>query len=444
LFIPTNAAIAAFLQSDSLSERVLSYHFSEQFIQPSAVAGKMKIPTLGKKYATLENKGTKFYLDGIEAIEESPLYLNGKYFKLGTVCEPKPNIYEWISENNTTLKRFIDELDSVILDLEKSKPIGFDPKGNTIYDSVTETINLFEEELFPIKHELRSRSATLVYPSKEAYHAALDVMANSLGGNFKNYNDIPYEWQEEILIPRLVIKGMFDNMVEPIEFQPRYENDSLNMKNILGDSVHIDYTISDKILCSNGYVYTYDDFTIPDSLYNGNTTFEAEWLLYQTGTNRFSWLPEVVYKSTESFSPLREYNSSSSNDSVVRVSFPKKYNGQFSIEFDGDYLFPRKYLMTIRTHMDYGGIYDIYVNNVKVKTFDYSYYVSTKGVYTSVTGKRYTPTGGRYNIFDCWVESISTYSKPRIKIEYKGPGTTVANNGLSLDYIKFTPASSIQ
>ena len=94
--------------------------------------------------------------------------------------------------------------------------------------------------------------------------------------------------------------------------------------------------------------------------------------------------------------------------------------------------------MVISTHMDIGGIYDIYVNDQLVKTFDYYDFVRYKGLIKSVTGKTFVPTG-RYGKFDCWVENITEYGRPNIRFDYKGPGSA-PNNGLVIDAIEFIPA----
>lgn len=93
--------------------------------------------------------------------------------------------------------------------------------------------------------------------------------------------------------------------------------------------------------------------------------------------------------------------------------------------------------MVFRTNVNLGGIYDIYVNDVLVKTFDYYDYVKFKDVYRSVTGTRHATKAG-YNIFDCYVESILDFGITKIKIDYTAPGK-VLNNGFSLDYIEFIP-----
>lgn len=117
---------------------------------------------------------------------------------------------------------------------------------------------------------------------------------------------------------------------------------------------------------------------------------------------------------------------------------PKGYSNELSVEFPGPSIFPRKYLMVIRTHMDIGGIYDIYVNDELVRTFDYFDFLRYQGLSFSVDGKtRYIPTG-RFNNFDMWVENITEYGKPKIRVEYKAPGS-VLSNGLVIDYIEFIP-----
>ncbi len=122
----------------------------------------------------------------------------------------------------------------------------------------------------------------------------------------------------------------------------------------------------------------------------------------------------------------------------MRVPFPKGYSGEYILEFSGPRLFPRKYSMVIRTHMDIGGIYDIYVNGELARTFDYYDYILCRGILPSVTGKRFKPEG-RFNRFDMWVENIVEYGKPKIKIVYKGPGN-VLSNGLVVDFVEFIPA----
>ena len=144
------------------------------------------------------------------------------------------------------------------------------------------------------------------------------------------------------------------------------------------------------------------------------------------------------------FAAMKEYIPAASNDSILKVNFTKGYDGSYSVEFNSDDLFPRRYLMVDGTHMDIGGIYDIYVNDELVVTMDYYDYVLRYGIWPSVAGDLYVEGGryvpeGRFNKFDCFVESITEFGPATIRFEYKEPGRVVSN-GLVIDFIEFVPA----
>lgn len=439
ILVPTNEAVAAFKGAKDFSNVILAYHICSHFINVSSIQGKRQIQTLTEKFALFERNGNQVKIDNIEVLAESPLYKNGRFFTMGKVVEPNPNLYEYYKFTNPVLSNYIDTQDTIILDKEKSKPLGFDEEGNTVYDTVSIIANKFEIKYFPVKHEFRNISSTIVFPKEEDYREALNIMAQSLGGDYNDYNDIPLDWQEEVLIPHLLYQGVFLNRIEPEEFIWKSPKDTLKMQNMLGDSVVINYTPTDKALCSNGYAYNYETFEIPDSLYNGGTKLEGEALVNPTGLNKYSWIDSVFAKSDISLVPLQELIPGASNDSIIRVNFPKGYTGKFSLEFKSPKLFPRKYVMAISTHMDIGGIYDIYVNDELVKTFDYYAYIQGRGIIFSVTGERYIPRG-RFNKFDMYVNNIEEYGSAKIRIEYKAPGF-VANNGLVIDLIEFIPVT---
>jgi len=437
LLVPDNASFTGLSSSDSITASVLDYHISTHFIQSGTIKGKTKIQTLSDKFALLDNSNGQLLFDGIPISFESPLYRNGKYYTLSQVGFPLPNIYEYYAVHNPILKKYIDSKDSIILDKTLSKPIGFDANGNTIYDTVAIIYNKFEHEFFPVSKEFRNKTATMVFPNEEDYDNALTAMAQVMKSVYQDYKDVPIEWQNKILIPYLLEHGVFENMVERSVFLTPTDGDTIKMKNILGDSVIIDYVPGEKVICSNGYIYNYQDFQIPDTLWKGITVFEGEALLLQTGVNKFGWKEGVKASSSTPVKPLREYIGIASNDSILRVPFPVNYTGTFSLEFTVKNLFPRKYLMKFHTDMLTGGIYDIYVNNELVRTFDYDDYNDRYGLLQSVTGSWYKPEG-RFNWFDCFVDDQADYGATNVKFVYKGP-STLSSNGLVLDMIQFKP-----
>jgi len=439
LFAPTNEAFNAFLQSDSVTSGVLAYHVSTFFIQTATIDGKRKIQTFSEKFALFNNTGGGQYLDDIEIQFESPLYRNGKYFIMGQVAKPKPNLYEYIAITNPVLKKYIDSEDSVFLNKELSKPLGFDDNGNTVYDTVAEIINMFEIEYFPVSEEFRNKTATLVFPKEENYNAALTNMAIALNAGYADYRDIPEKWQNEVLIPYLLERGVFENMLEREEFIKKSIRDTVKLKNILGDSVVIDYEPGEKTICSNGYAYNYFNFEVPDTLYDSPVRFEPETLVKTLGPGKYAWYEEVKVVSTIGYLPKKEFVSTASNDTVLVVDFNKGYTGAYNIEFNIDNLFPRRLLAVFRTRVNKGGIFDIYMNNELIRHFDYGVDILANLTVNSVrTGKRYLQEPGGYIKFDCWIENLQEYGKAKLRFEYKGP-STVSTNGIVLDYIDFIP-----
>jgi hypothetical protein len=439
-FIPSNTALTDFIDSASTTSALLRYNISEFFILSENISGLRKIQTLGKKFALFNKVGKNSFFDGVPLNFESPLYLNGKYYIMDALALPKLNLYEYFALNNLVFKSYIDDLDTIILDKTKSRPIGFDEFGNTIYDTVAIIKNRFEMKFFPIKQESRYKSATIVFPKTEDYNEGLNLMAQTLGGNYHDYRDIPMNWQKKILIPYLLEHGVFENMMEEPEFllDLSKNNDTIKLKNILGDSVVIKYEVAEKALCSNGYAYNYKEFKVPDTLWNSTYRFEAEHLVRNIGTGRWAWKDDVIV-SNKAFAPVQDKIIGASKDSTLRVMLtPNKYNGTYTVEFNIDRLFPRKYLMVVRTNSNYGGKYRVYVNGTLLKTIDY--FSLTGSFYNSVIpGIRYLPTTNRYISYDLWVENLTTYGEAKIKFEYYGPSTNVAYSALVLDYIDFKP-----
>jgi uncharacterized surface protein with fasciclin (FAS1) repeats len=439
IFAPTNDAISRFTGVQEFTNVILAYHVCQHFVNVSSIQGKRQIQTLTEKFAFFERNGSEVTIDEIKVVAESPLYRNGKFFTMGEVIRPLPNLYEYFQFTNPVLTNYIDLQDTLILDKEKSKPLGFDEDGNTVYDTVAIIANKFEMKYFPVSEEFRTLSSTIVFPKEEDYRNALNIMAENLGDLYNDYSDIPLEWQENVLIPHLLSQGVFLNRLEPEEFVWESPKDTLKLLNVLGDSVVINYVPTDKALCSNGFAYNYQSYIIPDSLYQGGTKYEGEKLLKPTGLNKYTWHDSVKVITDTPVTPLQELIQGASNDSIIRVTLPKGYKGKFSTEFKTPSLFPRRYVMVVSTHMDIGGVYKIYVNDILVKTFDYYAFISGRGIITSVTGERYLPRG-RFNRFDMYVDNIVEYGSAKIKFEYTGPGTLVPNNGFVIDFIEFKPA----
>jgi uncharacterized surface protein with fasciclin (FAS1) repeats len=438
LFIPTNAAFAQFVDSANTARLLLEYIITPFFIQSGSIYEKKKVQTLAEKFALFERNGSSSFFDGVPLKFESPLYKNGKYFTMDVIAYPKLNLYEYFAANSPLLKNYIDNQDSIIVD-PTSRPIEIDSLGNTIYDTIAIIYNEFEHTYFPVSKESRYKTATFVFPKLADYYAGLDTMAQALGGDYNDYRDIPLDWQKNYLIPYLVDHGAFENLLEEADFLPKPGRKIRKLKNLLNDSIVIDYKIGQKTICSNGYAYNYANFKVPDTLWASTIRFEAEKLVRLTVDGKYAWKNDAIVDPTE-FSPLKETVVGLSNDTLLKVNF-KSTTKYFSLEFNIDRLFPRKFLMVVRTSMTFGGLYDIYVNDVLVRSINYLTDFRNRRC-TSVDptiGTYYATTNG-YLSFDCWVNNLTEYGKAKIRFVYKGrPSGYNGNNALSIDYIDFIP-----
>lgn len=441
LFIPNDEAFQSFLGEDTVTESVLNYHISAHYVQSSNIDGAEKIQMLAEKYVLFEKKNVASLFDGIPLELESPLYKNGKFYVMSEVARPRPSIFEFFAENNPFLKQYILDHDSIILDKEESRPIGFDEDGNTEYDTVSTIYNEFETDFFPIREEFRRKSATLVFPSGDDYKNALNVMADALGEDYIDYNDIPIEWQYEVLIPYLLKRGVFENELDESDFvHSDIITDSLRIKNIQGDTVVIEYDVANKVMCSNGVSFNYETFDIPDTLFKGASRVEGEWLTLETGIDKYSWDETLVtVNSSEIFAPYQQYIPTASNDSILRVIFDENFAGTFDLEVKVKNIFPRKYLMVVRTQINYGGLFEVYLNGDLTNTIDYQKYQLYDYYWSVVPGSRYFKEPQGFSYWDAWADNDAPYGDAVIRIEYKGPREYVPNEGLVIDYIDFIP-----
>jgi hypothetical protein len=429
LFIPDNTAFESLSDTVKLIDQLLKYHISSAMINTRNIQESDRIKTLSEKFSHIEKLGSDYYYDGHLIIESSPLYLDGRYYVLSELAYPRPNLYEFTELFSPVLKSYIDSRDSISLDYSQSTALGYNDQGNTIYDSVFTVINRFERDYFPVTQEFRSKAATFVLFTQEQYNEALNEMADNLTGAFNTYEDIPKKWQNEKFIPEIIKGSLFNNM---LPFEAFMEED---IKSITGDTVQVNYEIinPNSIICSNGLVYTYSYFTVPDSLYRGELRIEMEDLIDTVGNEIWEW-NESVTALGYSIDISEQFVSTASGEAVGSGALPRNYDGDFSFEFKFENVFPMKYRLEFRGFYKPSGLYAVYVNDIEVGNFDtYGF----RSAIFSVTGNWNIPQNG-YNIKDFWVENIQEYGDVRVRFEYLGKGT--ANpEGFVFDYISLVP-----
>ncbi|MDA3821878.1 MAG: fasciclin domain-containing protein, partial [Bacteroidales bacterium] len=442
LFIPNNDAFDRLLSSDTTGfmKNIMAYHITQTvFLSNNLQDSRKLLSTLGK-YITISEFDESLLIDGIPVNFSSPLYLDGRYYELPELLIPIPSIYSYIHLNSPVLRKYIDSFDSISIDKSQSIPIGYNEKDEIVYDSVYIEFNQFEEDFFPISEEFRSRTATMMVFTQEQYEEAIDIMASNMG---TTASSIPEKWQFEVLLPYLMKQNVFEGSVD-------YEDLTSESLNIQGDTSFINVTHIDansKYACSNGLIYNYKNFRVPEELYLEQRCFEAEDYLVSLGLGRYVWNSEfVTVQSDISTVPMVQETDLASNDTTVSISLAYNYEGSYSIEFLLDNVFPGNYVLEWRGSYRPSGNFRVYVNNVDVTStspmvFDgvFDLYLMRDLIGSVVPGGLYIPDLGKNNTIDFLVKDIvSEYGSIKVKIEYVDKGSQ-SNNGLSIDYLALTP-----
>ncbi len=431
LFVPNNEAFSNLPDTTDINAFFLQHLISPSVFSLRNIQDIGKLQTLSGKFALIEVKDTSYYFDAAKIIQQSPLYLDGRYYEVNEFPFAKPNFNEYFKNSLPVIYNYVHAQVYDSLDKKQSIPIRIE-NGKTIYDSVFVTISPFENEYFPISEESREDFATFVLFSQEQYNAALDVMANNLGGSFTSHEDIPLMWQESILLPIVLKNGVFENALSIEQLSDP------NLLNIRGEKVVMDVSAIDpesRISCSNGYIYEFYDFQVPDSLYLGEVRIEGESLIDSIGQDRYAWRNDVTLKG-EILEPFESISEQASEQAYVVVSMGRSFTKDYSVEFSFKNIFPGRQRLVWRANYRPSGIYRIFVNDVQVGE-PYDTY-NLRSPLLSVTGEIFRPTSSGFNSVDFWVENLTEFGDVKVRFEYMGSGISTVD-GFNIDYVSLIP-----
>jgi len=435
VFVPANSGFDSIDFTVTDPRTFIESHIVSTLYLLRNVQGVEKLKTLSGKYMVIEKDSSGYLFNKTRIAYQSDMHMNGVYYPLEGVSKPIDNLFQYVERINPSIAEYIATQDSAYLDLELSKPVDINENGEIIYDSVLISINLFEMLYFPLSEEFRDNRATLVIPTEEQYQASLNTIKTKL--DLDPTFVVPKIWQHNVLMPFILNHGIFEGLLEAENF------DIPKLKNIIGDSVIIDYRPKDQYLCSNGIAYQYDEFNIPDSLYLAGSRKEGESLVSPRGLDLFAWKDASVVRlfGETSFAPIaQKVLKIASNDSILYVDFGNNFEGEYAVEFKIENVFPGRYQCIWRSNPRSGGVYSMYINDVQQELpfgfteFDLKY---LSGGVISVTGDQYFYPKDGYNMLDCLAD-IEEFGDVWIKLEYKGPGDNV-DNGLIIDYVELVP-----
>jgi hypothetical protein len=401
LFIPSDSALKSIPDTITNIEEILRYHILESlFIGDNQFKEKQLLTMLGK-YVIFDpgvGSGSSSF-DEIPIIKSSPLYLDGRFYELKDLAFPRPNLYEYVAQNNSFMKGYIDSKDSIYMDKELSTPVAFDELGNTVFDTVFGLVNTFEYKYFPISEEHRSKRATFILFTQEQLDEGMDEMAGNI--NLTSGADIPDRWKSEVLMPALLKSAILKDELEYTDLM----KDTLTTIN--DQTVVFDHTLVDpgsRYGCSNGVAFLYNHLTIPDSLYLGRLKIEGESLVDSVGLS-YQWKDELNLPGETNGLPSSIVSAYGSGGKVLSVRLASDLS--FSVEFKIKNVLPMPYRFLWRGNASYAGNFQIYINDEPIgeEVFD-SFDFFQKKIWSVKDGIIFRKDQGNYNSKDFWVNRI--------------------------------------
>lgn len=431
VFVPNNDAFSNLPDTTDINYFLLNHLISPNMFSLRNIEDITKLQTLSGKFALIEKIDSSSYFDAVKIVRQSPVYLDGRYYEMEDFPFAKPSFNEYFQTNLPAIYNYIHSQVYDSLDKKLSTPIRIED-GKTIYDSVFVTINPFENKYFPISEESRDEFATFILYNQEQYNAALDVMASKIGNVYTSHEDIPLIWQESILFPVIFDNGIFDNALTTEQLSDP------NLLNIQGEKVTLDPASIDpesKIECSNGYIYEFYDFQVPDSLFLGEVRVEGESLVDSIGNGIFSWKEGIVVGG-EIFEPVATNTLQASGKKCLVVDMGRSFSGNYFVEVVFGSIFPGRHRLEWRANYRPSGLYKIFVNGEELAEYD-TY--NLRQALISVTGEINRPTNAGINSIDFWVDNITQFGDVTVRFEYMESGGSQIN-GFFIDYLSLIPS----
>ncbi len=258
LFAPTNAAI------DALPENVLkSSDDKELFVKQHIHNRKIVAETNGEKQiriAMLNSKKIeldfdKKTVDDISLSGKETLVKNGVIYSIEESLIPRISIWEYLdgnSQNNDQIA-FINSLSKLTFDPEISNEIGYDEKGNTVYDSIFVYKNEFNLDIADLSSE--DSTYTFFIISNES----LDEEFRKFQKYFRRYN----ESRDEPDIRDSIV--IYKELLQDYLFTSAYNIGEIPAQAISMNGIEISLNeadITSTIKASNGYIHFIQDISL--------------------------------------------------------------------------------------------------------------------------------------------------------------------------------------
>src|SRR5690606_21294218 len=131
------------------TEFILRYHINSLMYDNTKLKSGLRVMTFNGKYLSINKDGGVVHVGDAAVVKGNQICQNGVVHEIDQLLTPDLSIYEYVEalgSDYSIIRDTILAMNDTIFDLENSIPIGVDPTGNTLYESVYVITNpIFEK-----------------------------------------------------------------------------------------------------------------------------------------------------------------------------------------------------------------------------------------------------------------------------------------------------------
>src|SRR5690606_12607878 len=193
---------------------ILRYHINSLMYDNTKLKSGLRVMTFNGKYLSIDKEGEAIRVGDATVVKGNQICQNGVVHEIDQLLTPDLSIYEYIESLGNDYSIIRDTLlamNDTIFDLENSIPIGVDPTGNTLYDSVYVITNPIFERV-NIRSEFSN--VTMFLPSNQVVEKCfedLGTLYDQFGKDFLYTDSLKaYTWIKEAIF----YNSILDNVTE--------------------------------------------------------------------------------------------------------------------------------------------------------------------------------------------------------------------------------------
>jgi uncharacterized surface protein with fasciclin (FAS1) repeats len=270
VFVPSNSAFEGLpAYSEDEWKSIIGFHILYANLYSRDFKNSELLTTIGKFLKMRSSGDNGFSISGaninMDYVDKN--CQNGVIHEIDKLLVPKPNVYEYVMQLDSSFsifKNFLHSMDIRSIDFEKSVRIGVNDNGDAIYDTVWKIENYYLDNIAALNDETDEFTGFL--PRNQDVIDAL----NSISGYFGEVNEMDQKTYNQVLF--IAFNGCFVNDKYTADIIPD------TIISVTGKKVarsEMNFLQAD-LEVSNGIVHILDGLTIPKSFFLLPITIECD------------------------------------------------------------------------------------------------------------------------------------------------------------------------